>query len=77
MEENVYQLDMFGSSRDDIGWYPTLREEAHMIYKVLQIPTFWLNNALFRLGFIRIVAPKVAGLSPSCASSGGLLRPEE
>jgi hypothetical protein len=31
MEENAYQLDLFGSSRDDIGWYSTVRDEATMI----------------------------------------------
>jgi hypothetical protein len=37
MEENAYQLDLFGSSsgssRDDIGWYSTVRDEATMIYE--------------------------------------------
>jgi hypothetical protein len=77
MEENIYRLDLFGSSRDDIAWCLTVRDEATMIYKVLQIPTLWLNDALFRSGFVRIVAPKVAGSNPSSALSGGLLRPKE
>jgi hypothetical protein len=33
MEENAYQLDLFGSSRDNIGRYSTVRDEATMIYE--------------------------------------------
>ena len=32
--------------------------------KLLQTQGFWLSNALSQLGFIRIVAPNVAGSSP-------------
>jgi hypothetical protein len=45
-----------GSNRDDIGWYSTVRDEATMVHEALQISTFWLSNAPFRLEFVRIVA---------------------
>jgi hypothetical protein len=40
------------------------RPKTLMIHEALQISIYWLSNILFRLEFIRIVAPKVAGSIP-------------